>query len=90
MNTSLLRRGAPAAMLAAALAALGLLVMPTGAQAASAAPQVHVSGNRLVDQNGSPVVLHGMDRSGAEYQCVHGSGIWDGPADQASINAMKS
>ena len=34
--------------------------------AAGAAPQVHVSGNRLVDQNGNQVVLHGADRSGGE------------------------
>src|SRR5580700_8420578 len=40
-----------------------------------AAPQLHVSGNRLVDANGSPVVLRGVDRSGSEYQCVQGRGI---------------
>lgn len=55
-----------------------------------AAPQLHVSGDRLVDTNGSPVVLRGVDRSGTEYQCVQGRGIFAGPADQASIAAMKS
>jgi endoglucanase len=55
-----------------------------------AAPQLHVSGNRLVDANGSPVVLRGVDRSGSEYQCVQGRGIFAGPADQASVAAMKS
>ena len=29
--------------------------------------QLHVSGNKLVDINGSPVVLHGVDRPGTEY-----------------------
>jgi endoglucanase len=55
-----------------------------------AAPQLHVSGNKLVDQNGDQVVLHGVDRSGTEYECVQGNGIFDGPNDQASITAIKS
>jgi endoglucanase len=55
-----------------------------------AAPQLQVSGNKLVDQNGNHVVLHGVDRSGTEYECVQGNGIFDGPNDQASITAMKS
>jgi endoglucanase len=58
--------------------------------ATSTAPQLQVSGNELVDQNGNPVVLHGVDRSGTEYECVQGNGIFDGPNDQASITAMKS
>ncbi len=40
--------------------------------ASTAAPQLHVSGNELVDASGHQVVLHGMDRSGAEYACVQG------------------
>ncbi len=58
--------------------------------ASSAAPQLHVSGNQLADASGHQVVLHGMDRSGAEYACVQGWGFFDGPADEASILAMKS
>jgi len=58
--------------------------------ASTAPPQVHVSGARLVDAGGSPVVLHGMNRSGAEYACVQGWGFFDGPVDEASILAMKS
>ena len=54
------------------------------------APQLHVAGNRLVDANGNTVVLHGVDRSGTEYDCVQGNGIFDGPNDQASITAIKS
>jgi endoglucanase len=54
------------------------------------APQLHVSGNRLVDATGNPVTLHGVDRSGTEYDCVQGNGIFDGPNDQASITAIKS
>ena len=49
-----------------------------------------MSGNKLVNANGSQVVLHGVDRSGTEYACVQGNGIFDGPNDQASITAIKS
>ena len=35
-------------------------------------------------------MLHGVDRSGTEYECVQGNGIFDGPNDQASITAIKS
>ena len=49
-----------------------------------------MSGNKLVSSTGAQVVLHGVDRSGTEYACVQGNGIFDGPNDQASISAMKS
>jgi endoglucanase len=58
--------------------------------ASTPAPQVHVSGNELVNSSGTQVVLHGMDRSGSEYACVQGWGFFDGPVDEASILAMKS
>src|ERR1022692_3175825 len=54
------------------------------------APALHVSGNRLLDRLGQRVVLHGVDRSGGEYACVQGFGLWDGPRNQASVTAMKS
>ncbi|WP_249161248.1 cellulose binding domain-containing protein [Actinospica acidithermotolerans] len=56
----------------------------------SVAPQLHVSGNKLVDASGNTFIPHGVDRSGTEYECVQGYGIFDGPSDQASITAMKS
>jgi endoglucanase len=59
-------------------------------QTTSAAPQLHVSGNKLVNASGTQVVLHGVNRSGTEYACVQGNGIFDGPSDQASITAIKS
>jgi endoglucanase len=54
-----------------------------------AAPQLHVSGKRIVNQYGHAVVLHGVDRSGGEYKCVEANEIWSGPMNRASINAMK-
>ncbi len=70
---------------AATVTATEVAVTVTGS-----APQLHVSGNKLVDANGSTVVLHGVDRSGTEYACVQGNGIFDGPNDQASITAIRS
>jgi endoglucanase len=58
--------------------------------AVAPAPQLHVSSNQLVNANGQAVVLHGVDRSGGEFSCVHGTGIWDGPMDQAAVTAMRS
>jgi len=54
------------------------------------APRLHVAGNRLVNSRGRPVLLHGVNRSGTEFLCVQGHGIFDGPTDQASISAMKA
>jgi endoglucanase len=51
--------------------------------------QLHVSGNKLVDASGQRVVLHGVDRSGTEFMCAHGAGIFDGPSTVASIRVMK-
>ena len=55
---------------------------------AGSAPQLHVSGNKLVDATGRTVTLHGVNRSGAEFSCVQDTGIFDGPVDQASVSAM--
>jgi endoglucanase len=63
---------------------------PAPAAAAGPAPQLQVSGNKLVNAAGQQVVLHGVDRSGTEFACVQGWGIFDGPNDQASIATMKS
>jgi endoglucanase len=65
-------------------------VLVSVVSATSTAPQLHVSGSELVSASGTRVVLHGVDRSGTEYACVQGNGIFDGPSDQASITAMKS
>jgi len=83
------------AIVAAALAAGALLfsvLMPSAASTpndANAALQLHVSGNNLVNASGQRVVLHGVDRSGTEFMCVQGRGIFDGPSSVASIRAMK-
>jgi hypothetical protein len=49
-----------------------------------------VPGNHLVNGAGSTIQLHGVNRSGPEYQCVHGLGVFDGPSDDASVAAIAS
>ncbi|MEU9442684.1 cellulose binding domain-containing protein [Streptomyces sp. NPDC048304] len=52
------------------------------------APALHVSGNKLVDAGGTAHRLLGVNRSGGEFMCVQGYGIWDGPVDDAAIAAI--
>ncbi len=62
----------------------------TTAPGSGGAPQLHVSGNNLVDASGHTVLLHGVDRSGGEFACVQHNGMWDGPMDAASVAAIKA
>jgi len=84
------------ALAAGAAAGIGVYVaLPSSGQtpahqAAGSAPQLHVSGNELLSASGQRVVLRGVDRSGTEYQCVQGKGIFDGPSSQASVTAMRT
>jgi endoglucanase len=49
-----------------------------------------VVGNEIFDSNAQHVVLRGVNRSGTEYRCIQGHGVFDGPDDEASVLAMKS
>src|SRR5207302_263155 len=49
-----------------------------------------VVGNRLADSAGRLLMLRGANRSGTEYACIQGWGIFDGPSDDASVQAMAS
>jgi len=51
---------------------------------------LHVVGNKIVNSQGQPVRLRGVDRSGTEFMCIQGYGIFDGPHDQASVDVIKS
>src|SRR4051794_16043988 len=89
------RRLSPAAAALLLTVAVGLLA-PRPADAAPAAkgngsaPALHVSGNRLVTATGTTYRLLGVNRSGGEFSCMQGKGMWDGPMDQASVAAMRS
>ena len=67
--------------------AVGAIVASTcfAAASASAATTVSVSvdGNHLVNAEGQTVRLLGVDRSGPEYACEEGWGIFDGPSNAA-------
>ncbi|WP_328535743.1 cellulase family glycosylhydrolase [Streptomyces sp. NBC_00344] len=52
------------------------------------APALHASGNKLVDAKGAERHLYGVNRSGGEFMCVQGRGIFDGPVDDASVAAI--
>ncbi|MFG2638812.1 cellulase family glycosylhydrolase [Streptomyces sp. NPDC048362] len=54
----------------------------------AAAPPLHVAGNKLIDPRGRSRRLLGVNRSGAEYMCINGYGIFDGPVDDAAIKAI--
>lgn len=56
----------------------------SGSTGGSPSP-LHVSGNVLADATNTPVQLHGVNRSGTEYACIQGWGIFDGPSDDASV-----
>lgn len=52
----------------------------TAHAAALPPPALIVQGNQLMDTSSGtpvPITLRGVDRSGTEYQCVHGVGIFD-------------
>jgi endoglucanase len=64
---------------------------PTATPTPPGVPVVHVRGNQLVDQNGNSVRMLGVNRSGAEYACAEGWGLFDGPTDtDAAIAAMRT
>lgn len=54
----------------------------------AAPPKLRASGNKLVDENGATRRLLGVNRSGGEFMCVQGYGIFDGPVDDASVKAI--
>ena len=72
-------------------AAGGALPIAAGAASRAAGPALsglRVSGNELVDGSNNVVHLRGVNRSGTEYACVQGWGIFDGLSNAASIEAM--
>ena len=55
------------------------------------ANSIHVRGNRLIDDTtNQPITLQGFSHSGTEFACIAGYGMFDGPNDDASIEAMKT
>lgn len=64
---------------------------PSHSPHAPVAPDgLRVKGNKIVNNAGTPVHLHGVNRSGTEYACIQGWGIFDGPSNAASVAAIAS
>ncbi|MEV4008758.1 cellulase family glycosylhydrolase [Actinomadura sp. NPDC049753] len=63
---------------------------PTTPPPGDPAPKLKVSGNTFVNAAGAAVRLRGVNRSGGEFACVQGNGIWDGPMDAASVAAIRN
>jgi hypothetical protein len=51
---------------------------------------LRVEGNQILTSSGRAVRLRGVNRSSAEYACVEGYGIFEGPVDAASVAAMQA
>src|SRR4051794_32264393 len=51
---------------------------------------LHVSGNKIFNDAGQALLLHGVNRSSAEYMCIDGSAIFEGPANATEVQAMVS
>jgi hypothetical protein len=84
-----------ATLLSLSLLALSVMVyspaQTTLAAPAAAAPSgLHVSGNQILTGSGQVFRPLGVNRSGTEYKCIQGGGIFDGPSDAASIAVMAS
>jgi hypothetical protein len=68
--------------------ALALCVIAMCAACSEDNPRLHVVDNQLVDREGEPVRLLGVNRSGAEYACVDRHGFFAGPTGRRAIAAM--
>ncbi len=68
------------------------MATPTGTAAVNgvSVSGLHVSGNQILNSQNQPVPLHGVDKSGAEYECLGGSLVFDGPADANSVTVLQS
>ena len=51
---------------------------------------LHVSGNQILNGQNQAVPLHGVDKSGTEYECLGGPGVFDGPSDANSVTVLQS
>lgn len=51
---------------------------------------LRVSASKFVNSSGQQIKLYGINRSGAEFACIQGNGIFEGAVDANAVNAMKS
>lgn len=80
-----------AGVLALLLGLMGASLMPGPVSAAqSTARQSSVSGQTAPAATALPARLRGVNRSGTEFMCVQNRGIFDGPSDATSIEAIRN
>jgi hypothetical protein len=79
-----------ALLTAVVLLLAGLVASAAATGQTSATRGLHVSGKRLLDARGRVVHLRGVNRSGSEYACIQGWGIFDGPSSAESVHAIAS
>lgn len=53
------------------------------------APAPRVAGARLVDAHRRPLTLRGVNFSGAQYECLDDTRVWDVPADARALAALR-
>ena len=70
--------------------AVAASVAAAGHAGTSATRGLHVVRAHLVDSHGRTLILRGVNRSGTEYACIQGWGIFDGPSNAASVRAIAS
>jgi Cellulase (glycosyl hydrolase family 5) len=76
--------------LAVGAGAVAVLTIADPSATGTTLSRLHVSGNRILDKNGRQVLFQGVNRSGTEYACVQGWGIFDGPNTASSVRAIAS
>src|SRR5258708_17982099 len=83
-------RGRAPLLLPVLASAMLAATLPATTGFAATPLSIAVSGSHLVDGNGATIPLLGVNRSGTEYDCIHGWGIFDAPNDATSVAAMAS
>jgi hypothetical protein len=85
-------RAAILRLAAITLAATCVITLSAGSASGSSSARkgLHVAGNKLRDAKGRVVHLRGVNRSGTEYACIQGWGIFDGPNGATSVRAIAS
>jgi endoglucanase len=85
-------RRRPAAIVAAAVVVAGLAAVGAGMAAAGSTSSqtatdsgIEVAGGRIRNLEGRPLQLIGVGRSGTEYECTGGHGVFAGPVDAAAL-----
>lgn len=93
MKRNFVRIVLPSIVIATVALASFFALNPLTSHAAPAVPSIvglHVVGNKLMNKDNQEIVPTGVGRSGTEYPCVQGWGIFDGAHDATAVGVMAS